>query len=77
MDDATLDMVICPGCGWIGIVEDLAVSDGACHHCSYENNLPPYRLLTIKEMLENRDGEYDGVRMDAFLAALFRVLAAP
>ena len=73
MDDATLGMVICPGCGWIGVVEDL--SNRVCPNCSYENNLSPYRLLTLKEMLENRDGEYDGVRMDSFLTALFRVLS--
>lgn len=73
MDDATLGMVICPGCGWIGTIEGL--SDGVCPNCRYENNLPPLRLLTIKEMLEDDEqGEYDGVRMDLFLASLFRVL---
>lgn len=77
MDDTTLDTIICPGCGWIGAIAKASSPNRDCPSCGYENNLPPYRLLTLKEMLENRDGEYDGVRMDAFLAALFRVLAAP
>lgn len=71
-----LSMVVCPGCGWIGIIEDL--SDGCCPDCGYENNLPPQRLLALQEMLEDEQtNEYNDVRMDLFLAALFRVLAAP
>lgn len=71
MDNAVFDIIICPGCGWTGDIEDL--SDGACPDCSYENGLPPYHLLTLKEMLEN-EGEYDDVKMDLFLVSLFRVL---
>lgn len=70
----TSDIIICPGCGWMGVVEDLP-ENGCCPECDYENNQPPYRLLTLEEMLEDEWGEYDNVRMDSFLTALFRVLS--
>ena len=73
MDDTILDVIVCPGCGWIGDMESL--NDGACPICDYENSLLPHRLLTLKEMLEDEWGEYGNVRMDLFLAALFRVLS--
>lgn len=73
MDNAAFDTIVCPGCGWTGDIEGL--SDGACPNCRYENNLPPLRLLTIKEMLEDEEsGEYNDVRMDLFLASLLRAL---
>jgi len=63
--------IICPGCGWTGTVETLD-QDG-CPDCGYENNLEPYRLLTLSEML-NDEGEYDDIRMDLFLKSLLEFL---
>ena len=65
------DAVICPGCGWTGCLDGLA--NGACPDCGYENGRPPWRLLTIREMLTD-SGEYDDVRMDRFLQAILAVM---
>ena len=74
MDNTIFDVIVCPRCGWTGVIEDLF--DGICPECRYENGLPPYRLLTIKEMLEDEQiSEYNDVRMDLFLASLFRILS--
>jgi len=64
--------VICPGCGWTGQVSEL-MENGTCPECSYENGAPPYRLLTLSEMLRITDVEYADIRMDLFLASLLRV----
>ena len=72
------DTIICPGCGWIGDVDQLRAgkypNEVFCPDCGYENNAPPhYRLLTIGEMLYD-DEEYNNVRMDLFLQSLSRVI---
>ena len=64
--------IICPGCGWLGTVDKLCL--GACPECEYENGAPPYRLLTLGEMLRITDIEYINVRMDLFLASLFKLM---
>lgn len=64
--------VICPGCGWTGTVGKLNL--GACPKCGYENGAPPYRLLTLDEMLRITDIEYIDVRMDLFLVSLLNLL---
>ena len=72
MDNTIFDVIVCPGCGWIGDMEGL--NDGACPECRYESGVSPYRLLTVKEMLED-ELEYNDVRIDLFLASLFRILS--
>lgn len=69
---ALLEMIICPGCGWIGKKEDLKLfaESGICPICNYENGLEPFRLLTIQEILAD-DTEYNDVRLDLFLRTLF------
>jgi len=74
-----LETVICPGCGWTGLVQELVtdiVAAGSCPACTYENGVEPYRLLTIREMLgtEFGDTQYIDVRFDLFLKSLFELL---
>lgn len=66
-----MDRIICPGCGWAGENKDL--KRGACPQCEYENGMPPNRLLTLEEILED-EVEYDEVRLDLFLSSVFRVI---
>lgn len=66
--------VICPGCGWTGTIETLV--QRACPNCGYENNLEPYRLLTLSEMLDEKE-YYDEVLMGLFLKSLFKFLGYP
>ena len=66
-----MDKVICPGCGWVGEIEDL--KRGACPQCRYENGMEPYRLLTLAEAMED-DVEYIDVRLDVFLRSVFWVM---
>lgn len=68
-----LDIVVCPGCGWYGADHELS-EDNTCPQCGYENGVPPYRLFTLKEMLD-REEEYNDVRMDRFLASVFFLLS--
>ena len=48
-------------------------SGGACPQCGYENGLPPNRLLTLSEIL-NDSMEYNDVMLDLFLKSLFQLL---
>ena len=66
--------IICPGCGKVYKDISSLPADGVCV-CSYENGLPPYRLLTLGEMCDD-DMEYDTVRMDLFLTSLFNELSS-
>lgn len=65
--------IVCPGCGWVGKEYDLEASSGFldCPECGYENGSPPYRLLTVKEMLDfPSEGAYNGVNIYEFLNAI-------
>jgi hypothetical protein len=65
--------IVCPGCGWAGKEEDLVDSAGFldCPECGYENGFEPYRLLTVKEMLQfPLGGHYHDVNMFEFLNAI-------
>lgn len=68
------DKVICLGCGWIGNIAELS-GHGACPECKYENGVSLWRLLTLREMLDSdEETGYMNVRLDLFLASLFRLL---
>lgn len=73
IDNYALNKVVCPGCGWIGVAGELAAYRGACPVCCYENGVEPYRLLTLSEMLKS-DTEYADIRMDLFLASVFKLV---
>lgn len=67
-----LNKVVCPGCGWVGAIEQLTstVDDFKdCPICQYRNGIKPYRLLTLSEMLST-DTEYEDVSMPLFLKAI-------
>jgi len=66
------DQVICPGCGWIGVLAGLGENDD-CPTCGYENGIDPYRLLTLREILTDY-GEYNDVGLKLFLEAVFNLL---
>lgn len=66
--------IICPGCGWIGR-ESTLTEDGTCPNCDYSVQTKSYdRLLTLKEIAHS-DVEYDGVRLDKWLASLIRTIS--
>jgi len=68
-----LDKIICPGCGWTGPKRALTPGFMACPKCGYENGAAPYRLLTIREMLDT-DAEYNEVRLDLFLKSFMELM---
>lgn len=59
---------ICPGCGWIG----KAKAKLSCPVCAYENNQPPYRLLTLKELMGDETGVYNDINMGKFLMSVLK-----
>lgn len=62
--------IVCPGCGWEGQEHELEYDAGflECPACMYQNGQAPYRLLTVKEMMEfPQEGDYKHVDMHAFL----------
>ena len=65
------DVIICPGCGWIGDEGGLA-AHGDCPRCGYENGCEPFRLLSLGEMIKS-NVEYVDVRFDLFLRSLLLV----
>jgi len=77
IEDIFESTIICPSCGFVGTEEDLVnyrdPNFKICPECGYENGLFPYRLLTIREIVEG-DGVYNGVRLDLFLDSLFKIL---
>jgi hypothetical protein len=61
--------IVCPGCGWVGKEEELCSKE--CPQCGYQNGSAPYRLLTVKEMLEFPcDGNTNDVNLYEFLNAI-------
>ena len=65
--------IVCPGCGWVGTEEGLEFHSGSwdCPDCEWQNRQPPFRLLTVKEMMEfPQEGEYRHVDMYAFLNSI-------
>lgn len=69
------DKVVCIGCGWVGDSVDELTCYGACPVCRYENGASPWRLLTLREMLDSdKETGYMNVRLDLFLGTLFRLM---
>lgn len=67
--------IVCPGCGWVGKEEELSTQMGmgpvVCPDCKYENGQAPWRLLTVKELLEfPQEGDYNQVNLYEFLNAI-------
>jgi hypothetical protein len=62
--------LICPGCG--GRFHPAGMAGKPCPHCGWENNLPPYRLLNLRELLNDSEGVYNDIRMDKFLRAVLQ-----
>jgi len=62
--------LICPGCG--GIFHPSGMDGKPCPDCGWENNLPPYRLLNLRELLHDSEGVYNDIRMDKFLRAVLQ-----
>ena len=65
------NLVICPGCGFIGNVGTVYE---CCPKCDYENGAEPNRLLTLDELLKDSDGVYADVCMEAFLISVISVV---
>jgi len=64
-----LEQIICPGCGAVYEQEE-DLNDGACPKCRYENGLPPFRLLTVQEILEDNNETWNDVSLGAFVRSL-------
>ena len=65
--------IVCPGCGWVGVEADLTAASGFrdCPDCGYQNGMPPYRLLTVKELLEfPQEGDFNSVDLYEFLNSI-------
>lgn len=67
IDASILDKIICPGCGWVG---DGTLPPTACPQCQYENGHTPFRLLTLRELLNVSGADYNDVSLGEFLRAL-------
>lgn len=80
ISEQVLSTVICPGCGWTGMVDnqDDYCGHGRCPNCKYEHGRYPHRLVTLAEMLEEGerfyDLRYDQVQFDMFLKSLFKLI---
>lgn len=71
----TKDKNVCLGCGWTGSITELS-EYGTCPVCKYENGAPPYRLLTLGEILDSdEEASYMNVRLDLFLKTVFHLLS--
>jgi len=66
-------IIICPGCTWIGLKKDLS-EYGTCPICGYTNNVEPYRLLTISEILK-AEGEFNNVLLGPFCRKLLQIIS--
>lgn len=65
--------IICPGCGLI--LSKRKLKKGACPSCGWENGVPPYRLLTIGEWIENKnDTGCLNPDLSRFLTSLFQLI---
>lgn len=82
MKHGPLDVAVCPSCAAVITrqkMHDIFKADRSAIvvcECGYEYNAPPYRPLTIAEMLRGREseGEYRDVKLEAYTRKIFEIM---